>query len=348
MTVSETSPLYSSAPVPGAPVEIADGVMWVRMPVRLAIDHVNIWLLRDGDGWTVVDTGIFSPAAVDVWETLLSGPLAGRPLRRLICTHMHPDHVGMAGWVVQRTGCDFWMTRLEYLSARSVTSDPGENFPGALSRYYRSAGFEDGLGQRVHANFQAFRDHFHPLPGSFRRIVDGESIRIGDYLWRVVVGSGHSPEHACLVCDESSLMISGDQVLEKISSNVSVMPVEPLANPLREWMDSLRRLRAGLGDELLVLPSHDLPFRGLHRRLEALLAHHESRLQRLTSRLAEPARAVDLMEFFFQRRLSESMMHLAVGELGAHLNYLEATGAIRRRSDAQGVAWFSTVASTRG
>ena len=171
-------------------------------------------------------------------------------------------------------------------------------------------------------------------------------IRVGDHDWRVVVGSGHSPEHACLVCDDLSLMISGDQVLEKISSNVSVMPVEPLANPLHEWMQSLRRLRAGLSDELLVLPSHDLPFNGLHRRLDELIGHHESGLQRLISRLEQPARAVDLMEFFFRRRLTESMMHLAVGELGAHLNYLEAAGVICRRVDTRGVAWFSVISES--
>jgi len=281
-----------------------------------------------------------------VWETLLSGPLAGRPLRRLICTHMHPDHVGMAGWLVRRTGCEFWMTRLEYLSARSIASGHGEDFSTTLSTYYLVAGFEHGLGKRVHDKFEAFRDFFYPLPGSFRRIKDGELIRVGDHDWRVVVGSGHSPEHACLVCDDLSLMISGDQVLEKISSNVSVMPVEPLANPLHEWMQSLRRLRAGLSDELLVLPSHDLPFNGLHRRLDELIGHHESGLQRLISRLEQPARAVDLMEFFFRRRLTESMMHLAVGELGAHLNYLEATGVICRRVDTRGVAWFSVISES--
>lgn len=331
---------FAEAPSPGSVIEILPGLLWTRMPLRLAINHINVWLLRDGAGWTVVDTGAPGPSAEAAWERLFEGALGGLPIRRVICTHMHPDHVGLAGWLARRFGCELWMTRLEYLTARNITGDFGEDLTQSFQRFYRAAGCPEGFVRRVHEQFKAFGKSFHPLPGHYRRIADGECIRIGDYTWQVVVGAGHSPEHACLVCSELGVMIAGDQVLENISSNVSVMPIEPLANPLGDWLDSIVKLRASIADEVLVLPSHDLPFRGLHRRLGELESHHHEALERIRLSLSSPMRAVDIFEALFGREISERVIHLAAGEAIAHLNYLLVHDAIVREPDATGTEWY--------
>ena len=319
-------------PAPGTAVEVRPGLLWLRMPLPFALNHINLWALDDGPGWAIVDTGTQTPDVLAAWRSLLAadGPLGGRPVTRVIATHMHPDHMGMAGWLTRKHDARLWMTREDYLMCRTLTADTGREAPEDAIRFYRRCGWTEEALDVYRARFGGFGKYLHALPDSFRRIVDGESITIGAHRWRVVVGRGHSPEHACLVCDELGLMISGDQVLPRISSNVSVFPTEPDADPLAEWLASITQLRANLPDSLLVLPAHGEPFLGLHARLDRLAAGHAKGLQRLRRSLAEPKRVIDLFGALFARAVDarSEVLGLATGETVAHLNHLRAQGAL--------------------
>lgn len=330
-----------AAPPPGGAREIERGVWWLRMPLPMAgLPHINVWALQDGDGWTLIDTGMRTAQAMEGWQQALAGPLGGRPVRRVICTHMHPDHVGLAGWLCQTHGCRLWMTRLEYVVCRMLIADTGRAAPEDGLRFYHAAGWDGAALDAYRARFGAFGRGVHPLPDSYRRIREGEELQIGPRRWRAVVGQGHSPEHLCLHCEQAGLFISGDQVLPRISSNVSVFPTEPEADPLREWLESLAAVRARVADDVLVLPAHDGPFRGLHARLAQLAAGHEERLTAVYESLAVPRRAIDLFQLLFRRRVGPEMLMMATGESIAHLNCLVARGQATRALDADGVLWY--------
>ncbi|SFF52724.1 Glyoxylase, beta-lactamase superfamily II [Fontimonas thermophila] len=327
-------------PSPGTAVEVAPGVLWLRMPLPLALDHINLWALADDEGWTLVDSGLNTEATAAAWETLLGGALGGKPVRRLICTHMHPDHIGMAGWLAERTGCRLWITRLEYLTCRTLVADTGRPAPEDGVRFYRAAGWNDEQLARYRERFGSFGRGIYRLPDSFRRLSDGERLRIGAHEWTVVVGRGHSPEHACLYCAGLDVLISGDQVLPRISSNVSVFPTEPDADPLGDWLDSLDRLSAAIPDSALVLPAHNEPFRGLHARLASLREGHTRSLDRLYAALDSPQRAVDLLGLLFRKPLRGEHYLMATGECLAHLNWLLRRGRIEATIDTNGVRWY--------
>jgi len=333
-------------PEPGVPEKIAEGVYWVRFPMPMSLDHINLWLLEDGDGWTVVDTCLNLKQARSLWESLFDGFMGGKPIRRVICTHMHPDHVGLAGWLTERFDCQLWMSREEFLMCRSLTSDTGRPAPEVALKFYRAAGYTDEQLEKYRQRFGGFGKAVYSLPPSYRRLVDRETLTIGGRYWQVIVGSGHSPEHVCLYCPALKLLISGDQVLPKITPNVSVFPTEPDGDPLKEWLRSSSRIREILPDDLLVLPAHEAPFYGLHVRLSQLLEGHKQDLNQLFDLLAEPRRAVDCFEALFSRTIDDNSIGLATGETLAHLNCLLRRGRISRRTDDDGIHWYQQVPET--
>jgi glyoxylase-like metal-dependent hydrolase (beta-lactamase superfamily II) len=338
---------FDAPPEAGAAIEVAPGVLWIRMPLPFALTHINLWAIRDGDGWTIVDTGIQSPDTAAAWRGVLAGPCGGRGVTRVVVTHMHPDHVGMAGWLIRKFECRLWMTRLEYLTCRVLVADTGREAPEDGIRFYRRAGWGDDSIEQYRARFGGFGKSTYALPDSYHRIADGDRLRIGDHDWTVVVGRGHSPEHACLHCADLKLLISGDQVLPRISSNVSVFPTEPDADPLAEWMDSLDKLRREVPDDVLVLPAHNEPFRGLHARLDHLAQGHEVSLERLRRALAaEPRRAVDVFGALFARQIGSEaqLLGMATGESVAHLNYLVGRGEAVAEPDGDGVLRYRLLA----
>jgi glyoxylase-like metal-dependent hydrolase (beta-lactamase superfamily II) len=335
---------FDAVPEPGQALPVAAGVLWLRMRLPMpALNHINVWALEDGRGWTLVDTGMQTSDTVADWQRAFSGALAGRPVARVICTHMHPDHIGMAGWFTRQHDCRLWTTRLEYVTCRMLVADTGREPPADGVRFYHLAGWDDAALEHYRARFGGFGKAVYALPDSFRRVVDGEELAIGSHIWRAVVGRGHSPEHLCLHCPELRVLISGDQVLPRITSNVSVFPTEPDADPLSEWLASLASIKQRVSDDVLILPSHNEPFRGLHARLDALIEGHEQRLARLTAELATPKRAVDVFGLLFRRRVGADMLSMATGESVAHLNCLMVRGLVVRELDEAGVAWYRRV-----
>jgi len=319
---------FDTRPKHGEVQEISDGIRWLRMPLPMVLEHINLWLLDDGEGCAIVDTGVFVASNREVWENTFSSSMQEPRISRVIVTHLHPDHVGCAGWLTEKHAVELWMTREEYLLCRILIADTGRPAPEAGVRFYRAAGFSDEALQRYRDMFGMFGKYVSPLPESYHRLVDGEHLVIGNSAWEVVVGRGHSPEHACLLNTERKLLISGDQVLPTISSNVSVYPTEPRANPLKDWIGSLGAMKDRLPEDVLVLPAHGRPFYGAQQRIDALIAEHLEALDKLLDLCAEPKRAIDVFPALFKGRISAGNLIMATGEAVAHLNYLVAEGAI--------------------
>ncbi|MEO0437445.1 MAG: MBL fold metallo-hydrolase [Pseudomonadota bacterium] len=321
-------------------IEIADGIYWVRFPMPMALDHINVWLLEDGDGWTVVDTGLNLGDAREQWEGIFERVLKGRPILRVICTHMHPDHVGLAGWLCEQFSCELWMSRTEYLYCRMLVADTGRTAPDEALEFYRRAGYNEEQLERYKKRFGFFGKAVSTLPQSYRRLVDLETIEINGRYWQIMEGSGHSPEHLCLYCPALKIFIAGDQVLPRITPNVSVFPTEPDGDPLKNWLRSNSLLRERLPEDLLVLPSHEAPFLGLHVRISQILESHKADLVALFDHLETPKRAVDCFEPLFKREIDKGTLGLAIGEAMAHLNCLLGRRRIRRYADEDGVYWY--------
>ena len=327
---------FSIRPEYGDITRVEDGIDWLRMPLPFALSHINLWTLRDGDGIAIVDTGINSSRSRDIWRATI----AGRPLTRVFVTHLHPDHVGCAGWLCDEYDAGLWMPREEYLLCRILVADTGREAPDAGVRFYQTAGFPGDALARYQEMFGMFGKFVAPLPESYRRLTDRMSVTIDGSDWEVVVGRGHSPEHACLFNAERNVVISGDQLLPKISSNVSVYPTEPHANPLSDWIESLSAMKHRLPEDVLVLPAHGSPFRGAHERLDALIDEHMTGLSKLLDLCAEPRRAVDVFPALFKANISASNLIMATGESVAHLNYLLAEGELSTETDSDGVRWY--------
>lgn len=332
---------FDAYPDDGKTLQIADGLQWLRMPLPMSLNHINLWLLRDGAGWAIVDTGMGTSKTLELWKAVFGDAMGGDPASRVIVTHMHPDHVGCAGFLTDHFDVDLCMSRDEYMLCRILAADTGRSAPEEGVEFYGSAGFTQ---EQIHAYksfFGSYGKFIKPLPEAYTRISDGDQLSIGDRSWQVVSGGGHSPEHASLLDRENNILISGDQILPTISSNVSVWPTEPHANPLQDWFDSLHKMRATIPEDVLVLPAHGKPFRGAYIRIDALVKEHEDNLAALQTYCREAKRAVDVFPALFKARISDTNLIMATGEAVAHLNFLIEAGQMRaeRRDDA---IWYQT------
>jgi len=338
-------------PVPGEALQIVPGLRWARMPLPFALDHVNLWLLQDNveqdgamrTGWSLIDTGAGTDATRAAWEQLLADGLDGQALVRLIATHCHPDHVGLAGWLCERFGAPFWTTTGEFGFMRMMAAAlPGVDGPSAIPHFERH-----GLRDAAMLDQMGSRRNYYPslvptVPLAYTRLQDDQNVTIGGQLWRVITGFGHSPEHASLYCAKLNILVSGDMVLPRISTNVSVFAVEPDGNPLQLYLDSLGKF-ADLPEDVLVLPSHGKPFRGLHTRIRQLREHHVERLAEVIAACAVPQSAADIVPIMFRRPLDAHQLSFALGEALAHLHKLWYDGRLTRVAGADGVLLFTQI-----
>jgi glyoxylase-like metal-dependent hydrolase (beta-lactamase superfamily II) len=326
-------------PRPGETLAIGPGVHWLRMPLPFALDHINLWLLEDGPSWTIVDTGYAMARTKALWEKVFAERLGGLPVTRVIVTHYHPDHIGLADWLSQRWQAPLWITEKEWLSAR-VMSRGDDDFTSSRRRFAHRAGLDQESIELFAERENSYRRGVPSVPASFRRLADGMPVEIGGRAWRVIVGEGHAPELACLYCAKAGILISGDQVLPKISPNISVQAHEPDGDPLARYLASLAKLRGAVPPEALTLPSHNLPFFGLHTRIDSLAAHHRARCGEVIAACGVPKTAVEIVKVLFRRALDRHQMGFALGEALAHLNFLMYEGGLDRVRGEDGVDRF--------
>ena len=329
---------FDTPPAEGEATEVAPGVLWLRLPLPMALDHVNIFAFDEGESWTVIDTGFASKRSKAIWEGLLAGPLGGKPVSRLIVTHHHPDHVGLAGWFVDK-GAALLMPRTGWLMARMLTLDVQPTYPAETLAFYRRAGMSDAEhALRATERPFNFADCVVPLPLGYGRLKDGETITFGGRTWDIRMGDGHAPEHATFWSRDDNLVVGGDQLLPSISANLGVYPTEPDADPVKEWLDACIRLKPFAREDHLVLPGHKLPFTGLPLRLEQMIENHYGALARLIAHLDEPRRGGDCFAPLFKRKIGRGEYGLALVEALAHLNHLHQTGKATRTLGDDG-AW---------
>ena len=323
----------------GKTLEVAPGVYWLRMPLPFALNHINLWLLEDGDGWTIVDTGFATDETRGYWEEIFANTLDGRPVKRIIATHFHPDHLGLAGWLSERWEAPLWITEREWLMAQLALAGGVPNDADSWSHFYQPHGVGEEGRQGLAIRQRNFKSGVTPVPTVYRRITGDETIEIGGRKWRVIIGHGHAPEHVSLYSDEIEVMIAGDQVLPHITTNISVQLQEPEGDPLAQFLDSFDEFRP-MPETTLVLPSHGLPFYGLHTRLDQLVDHHDVRLTRVETACDAPRTAQELLPVLFNRKLDAQQFVFAMGECVAHLNYLMYRDRLTRDSDGGGVYRF--------
>ena len=342
-------PLGDTLPDEGRCIEVAPGIKWIRMALPFALNHTNLWLLRDAletdsgrvEGWSVVDCCISRPESKAQWESIFANELEGMPILRVIATHMHPDHIGLAHWLCERWKVDLWISATDYQVARMACM--GDNGFGGerSSAYFAQHGLNDAESvASIRARTNYFPSLVPSMPESYHRMMDGSVLHIGGRSWRCISGYGHAPEHIALYCDELQVLIGGDMMLPRISTNVSVYEQEPEANALKLFLDSIDKFRP-LPEATLTLPAHGKPFTGLHTRITQLHDHHRDRINEVMQACSDKAcSARDIVPIMFKRELDLHQMTFAMGESVAHLHLLWFEGKLKRRLGEDGVYRF--------
>ena len=328
---------FIETPPGGETWTVLPGIRWMRLPLPYALDHINLWLLDDDEDVVVVDTGFGLDEARAHWESVLSS--LDREISGVVVTHCHPDHVGLADWLARRGDAPVYMTQGEFFGAQALWNQvPGYAIPDMLA-LFRAHGLDTPRLQALEQRGNAYRRGVPSLPGAYQRMFDGDVLHIEGNEWRVIVGYGHSPEHASLYCEHLGVLISGDMLLPRISTNISVYPATPQDDPLGWFLESLHRIK-DLPDNTLVLPSHGRPFRGLRARIEQLEAHHAERCDALLAAMNGATSAGELLSTLFPRELDTHQVMFAMGEAIAHLNYLAKRRKVRRLEGRDGVIRF--------
>jgi glyoxylase-like metal-dependent hydrolase (beta-lactamase superfamily II) len=318
---------HETSPAPGVAVRLAPGVEWLCMPLPFALNHINLWLLADGDGYAAIDTGFAQDPIKEAWKSALSE----RRLTRVIVTHCHPDHLGLAAWLEHETGAGLWIAQGEYLAAHMMVEQIAGYRISAMVEFFRQHGLEQSRIDSLVERGNGYKRGVPEIPATYRRLFPDQRLRIGDHEWRTIVGHGHAPEHMSLYCAELGVLISGDMLLPRISTNISVMASTPLADPLGLFLASIDEYLS-LPADTLVLPSHGRPFHGLHARVDQLHAHHAQRCELLVQACRNtPKSAAELIPVLFDREIPDPHQTMfAMGEAIAHLNYLEHAGSMQR------------------
>jgi glyoxylase-like metal-dependent hydrolase (beta-lactamase superfamily II) len=331
---------FDNRPNPGELFEVGPGIFWVRMPLPISLNHINLWMLEEQDGWTLVDTGMATEDTKALWEEIFSTHLNSKPVKQVIVTHMHFDHLGLAGWLVEKWGATLCMSRTEYLSSRVIINEIKSDPPEATVAFFRAAGVEESILDEFKVRFNNRSDFVSPLPSHYKRLTDNQVLQIGSLQWTVIIVEGHSPEHICLHCKSLNIMIAGDQILPRISPNISVRPDEPRANPLHNFLRSCESLKNRLNKDVLILPSHGDPFYGVHLRLQDMINEHKKGLQDLLEFCSQPRSVAEVFPILFKSKINIGNMVIAVGEAVANLNYLVSSKELVVDLGSDGIARY--------
>ncbi len=333
---------FQQPPEFGSTLTVAPSIKWLRMPLPMSLDHINLYLIDVGDGWMIVDTGIRGDKVQRYWQQIFDNELDGKPIVGVTVTHMHPDHVGQAGWLTDTLQVPVYMTFGEYFSGRTFSGAPSKELAWTTERFLRNAGLNDEFIESFKRRERGFANIVEPMPVASNRLRDGDQLDWGETPWQVMIGEGHSPEHACLFNADKKVLLAGDQVIATITSNVSVLAIEPEANPLGLWLDSHQRFKC-LPADTLVLPAHGLPFYGVQQRLQQLIDHHEDHMDALEAACVTPQTSVELLPVLFKRELDKSVILMALGECIAHLHLQMARGKIVRELNEDNVYLYRSV-----
>jgi len=324
-------------------VNIATNLFWLRMPMPFALNHINLWLIEDNDGWTLIDTGLNFEKSKSYWQEIIKKHLKNKPIKQVICTHMHPDHMGLSGWLCEQFDAKLWMSQGEYEGYQSISSEVANSSTNSTAYdFYLSGGASVEQAKLYDKYISIYSTFVYPFPRNYKRLINNEALTLGGHDWQVIIGSGHSPEHVCLWSKSLNIILSGDQILPTISSNVSVYPKEPQANPLNNWLVSCKNYMNLLDNQTLVLPAHGKPFTNVIYRLDELVTEIENNLKVLIEYCETPKRIIDSFEVLFHKKINQKTFMLAYGESNAHFNYLMHLGAISSSVDTNNVTWYSS------
>ncbi|WP_218312673.1 MBL fold metallo-hydrolase [Alteromonas antoniana] len=333
---------YPDFPLPqnGCTTEIMPGVLWLRMGLPFDLDHINLYLLEDTDGWFVVDTGLGTDTTKSAWDQIFAN--LDKPVKGVIVTHMHPDHIGLAGWITEKFRVPLYMTNSEYYTARALLNVPQGGSRWNDREYFTRAGLDNETVEKIVSSSKGFASVVSAIPLAYQRLRDGDVLTINGKRWEIMIGRGHSPEHACLFCHEQHVLLSGDHILPKISPNIGVYSTEPEGNALKEYLATLLPFLS-LPESTLVLPAHNTPFTGLQDRVNGLRNHHKRHLNALLQACQTPQSVVDCLPVMFKRKLSGRNTVFAVAECLSHLNYLMFDKQLSRTLNAHGVYQYTAI-----
>jgi len=330
--------MFERPPAPGEWLEVAAGVFWARVALPFRLNHVNVYLVDDGDSWNIVDTGIASDRAQETWNRLLSGRMAGRPVSKILITHHHPDHVGLASFLADKLGAEVVMSGTEYLLGLTYWLDSDAMKADHYRDFYRTRGLDAKIAESILDRSARYQSLTSPLPFSFRRVLEGDTLKLGSRTFQIMTGGGHAPEQVMLYCPDERILFAADQIMLGITPNVSVSPRNPNGDVLGLFISSLERLAAQFDDEVLVLPGHHLPFRGLRTRVREVVDHHATRLAAIVESCSQaPRSAADLLKILFRHPLDRGVVALAFGESCAHVNRLLEERRITTSLEGDGV-----------
>jgi glyoxylase-like metal-dependent hydrolase (beta-lactamase superfamily II) len=334
----------ATPPDPGTITEVEKGLLWLRLPLPYRLDHVNVYLIENAGGWTSFDTGLATSSCKEAWQAALAGPLAGNGLKSLIVSHFHPDHVGLAGWLCEQYSLDLTMPRPEYLHSLVLQCAPADYGEAVFRPFYKRHGLSAEATEIVLSRGHEYLKRTTGVPASYHRIKHGDAITVGDRVFTVLTGGGHALEQAMLHRPEERLFLAADQVIARISPNVSVHPMEPDLDALGIYLASLRAIKATVAPDVLVLPGHGLPFHGLHHRVDELIEHHGLRCNEITVACKDrPLSVAEIVPHLFTRELDAHQTGFAFGEVLAHVNHMLGLGQLRLETDAGGVDRYRSV-----
>lgn len=334
-----TYPIHEE-PEYGELIEVVTNVFWLRMPMPFKLDHINIWLIEDEEHWTVIDSGLMLEKCKILWQKIINKHLKNKPIKQVICTHLHPDHIGLAGWLCEQYNAQLWMSKSEYDLYQHLLSIINNQDYSKAHDFYKERGLEENQLEYYDHHIGQFKKFVYPLPLSFKILAFDDILLLGGHSWQVVIGSGHSPEHVCLWCKTLGIFISGDQLLPTISSNISVYPESANHNPLNDWLEACKNIKHLLDNNVLVLPAHGLPFHGATIRFEQQISDIEQDLAALEKFCLKPFRMIDAFPVLFKMPMLKQNLILASGECQAHLNYLIVQDKLVIQRDANNVIWY--------